>query len=341
MRFWPFGKSDREERLDFQSRVVSATAKDGKQLRGKLTVHFVEPELAEAADPMADEAARALRDLFESAPDAHEVVADEGELGRLCLGGLRSASKVRSIDVVAVHVIGEEPHAPATRRPVSSSAPPPHAPAPSRRSSSSQMLAVRDSRLIPEGASAEAAGFAIVPLLRDASTRVTVGMLRAYDLLFVRQVELGADDFSELVPVSTAAPGRFATERKDELERWDEKLGADKMSELSGEAAAIVCYFLHNSLEQTGIDSKIAIAVLESAAHSAFPDGHPLADLPRYLAVASNPTDALASRAIAALGVDNGQLNTFAVMLAPILASLQEDFGFTATQIQLSGVRSA
>lgn len=339
MRFWPFGKSDQDdERVEFQSRVVVGTAKDEKKLRGKVTVHLLQPEPQAVADALADEAAAALRVVFEAAADAHEIVADEGELGRLCFGGLRSTSKVRGVDVVAVHVVGEEPHGPMTRRPPSSAPPP--MPVPSRRSSSSQMLAVRDSRLIPEGGTAASAGSALVPLLRDAATRVTVGLLRAYDLLVVRRVEVGSgDDYSELVPVSTAAPGRFATERKGELERWEDKLGDEKLRELAGEAHAVVCFFLHQSLEQAGVEAKLAIAVLESAAHSAFPESGPLAELPRYLAVAQNPTDAIAARALSTLGAESELLNSFAVMLAPILASLQEDFSFTANQVKLARLR--
>jgi hypothetical protein len=213
--------------------------------------------------------------------------------------------------------------------------------APPRRSSSSQMLAVRDSRLIPEGASVAVAAHALVPLLRDAATRVLIGALRACDLVIFRGVRLdksASDDLADLVPLSTAAPGRFADERRSELSRWDERLGKEKLDALRTEASAIVCYFLHTSLGQNGVEMKTSTALLEEAARRAFPEEGPLASLPHYLGSSQDPTDALASKVLSLLEEAGDALSSLTVMLAPVLASLQEDFAFTSRQIKISGV---
>lgn len=203
------------------------------------------------------------------------------------------------------------------------------------------MLAVRDSRLIPEGASVAVAAHSIVPLLRDAATRVLIGALRAADLVIFRGVRLDkstSDDLTDLVPVSTAAPGRFADERKGELSRWDGRIGQEKLDALRTEASAIVCYFLHASLGQNGVDTNTATALLEESARRAFPEEGPLAALPHYLGSAQDPTDALAAKVLGLLAESNDALGSLTVMLTPVLASLQEDFAFTSRQIKISGV---
>jgi hypothetical protein len=201
------------------------------------------------------------------------------------------------------------------------------------------MLAVRDGRLIPYGANAQTAANAIVPLLRDASTRVLVGLLRACDLVIVRGVVLdaaSADDLGDLVPVSTVALGRFAEERREELVRWEEKLGRDVLDVLRTQSSAIVCFFLHTSLERAGVDRKTATALLEMAARSAFTEEAALAAMPHYFAVSGDPTDALAVKTIDAVGAEHEVLSSFTVVLTPVLASLQEDFAFTSDQIKAS-----
>jgi len=344
MRFWPFGKEKEAEAdaVEFGSRVVTGAAKDGRQARAKLTATFSSPLSQEEADRVMNQACGTLRAAFESARSADELVGAEAELAGRVIEGLTST---RSVDLVALHIVGESASEgpPPMRRPFSE---PPsagarsHTPAASRRASSSQMLAVRDSRLIPEGATPEACAAAIVPLLRDAATRVLVGILRAYDLLVVRAIDVGktsADDFGELVPVSQAAPGRFADERRSELSRWDEKLGAAKLTQLRNESSAVVCFFLHVSLERAGVTTNTAVTLLEAAAQLAFPDEGAVAAMPRYFG-SPDPAEALASRALDALATSRNTLASFALAMTPVLASLQEDFMFTATQIKLSGI---
>jgi hypothetical protein len=203
------------------------------------------------------------------------------------------------------------------------------------------MLAVRDSRLIPEGASVAVAAHALVPLLRDAATRVLIGALRACDLVIFRGVRLdksASDDLADLVPLSTAAPGRFADERRSELSRWDERLGKEKLDALRTEASAIVCYFLHTSLGQNGVEMKTSTALLEEAARRASQRrGRSRRCLTTWAARKTRPTRwrRRSSRCSRRLATPCLRLT---VMLAPVLASLQEDFAFTSRQIKISGV---
>lgn len=358
MRFWPFGKEKEPRGIEFVSRVVSSSAMDGAVLRAKVSVSFREPVSEREAEEIADDAATGLRAVFASEEQGAALVGREADIARSTATKMRPRDNVRAVDVVAFHIVTEAPSAaaagPSSIPPASSistgstsNRPSPtsnHPAAPNpRRSSSSQLLAVRDSRLIPEGANAEAAAYAIVPLLRDASTRVLVGVLRAFDLVIVRGVRLDAsspDDLGDLVPLSTAAPGHFADERRDELTRWGDKLGREKLDCLRTEASAIVCYFLHTSLHHAGVDAKTSTALLEASAHSAFAEEGPLSELPRYLGHAGDPIDALTSKVLAIVGEDPNIIGSLTVMLTPVVASLQEDFAFTSGQIKIVGVRA-
>lgn len=363
MRFWPFGSKEKEPEessdLDFASRVVTGPSQDGSVLRAKVTVHFQEPRTAGAAEPIVERASQWLRACFYASDSGQELVGTEPELGREATRELvAELPAIRSVDVVALHVLSESPtpappsvgppsviapssHPPSAASAAKPSSRPPPMQSPPRRSSSSssQMLAVRDSRLIPEGATVDAAAFAIVPLLRDAATRVLIGVLRACDLVIVRGLRLdttSADNMGELVPQSTAAAGRFAEERRDELLRWEERLGEDKVGALRTEAAAVVCYFLHTSLQQVGVETSAATALLDAAARAAFDEEGALSSMPYYLGSASDPTDALARKALLIVADDSDAFASFTVMLSPVLASLHEDFAFTSGQIKIS-----
>jgi hypothetical protein len=342
MRFWPFGGDKDAGGVEFASRVVTGRASDESTLRAKITVTFEKAIPRERADEITDGAATTLRELFEAAKRGSDLLDTEASLGTSVfetLGGKLGGKGVRGVEVVALHVVGEAAQAPATRRPPSSHPPP----AGHRRMSSSQMLAVRDSRLIPEGASPEVAADAIVPLLRDAGTRSLVGLLRGYDLTVVRHVELDprqSGDFGELVPLSTAAPGRFAEDRAEELTRWENKLGAERMQALENEAATVSCFFLHKNLTGSGVDAKTALTILERSAAGAFEGGTPLAELPRYLQGANESALELASRALAILEADPKRAEALRAAIVPTLQSLQDDFAFVAQQIMLGGKRS-
>lgn len=339
MRFWPFG-NDKDE-VEFASRVVTATARDGATVRGKVSLHFGEPLAKGRADELADGAATLLREAFERTSSGGELLGAEVSLAAT-IHEATPDKAIRSVEVVAVHLVGDTVEPPAPRNPPSSRPPP--TPPPPRRMSSSQMFAVRDSRLIPEGATPEIVSDAIVPLLRDAKARTLIGLLRGYDLTVLRSLDLDpreSGDFGELVPQSMAAPGRFEDSRGAELARWEAKLGEPAMNALRDEAATVAAFFLHSNLAGSGLDPKLVVTVLDRAATKAFPGGAPQANLARYLQGASASSAAeLAARTLSVLKQDPRRADALAVVITPTLQSLQDDFAFVAQQIMLSGVRS-
>jgi hypothetical protein len=203
------------------------------------------------------------------------------------------------------------------------------------------MLAVRDSRLVPPGATADDAGAALAPLLKDASIRALTGVLRAYDLVVLRKVDLsGGEDVGDLVPVSTVAPGRFDLDRKAELARWEDSIGAGPVASLRGEAHALVCFMLDQSLQQAAIEDKVRIPLVMSASRAAFPGESLLDDLPPYGSV-EDPAPMVAVRVLAILteSSEAPPTQSLATALAPVLASIAADFEFTSGQVKLSHLR--
>jgi hypothetical protein len=334
MRLWPFGKSD-EELVEFVSRVVTAKTKDGSEVRGKLTLHFATPTEPKAADDVADRGAGALMSIM-GGSDAAQLLGHEEELAQRILPLVAILRPVRHAEIVALHVVGGAvSDAPQTRR--SSSAPPP-----AHRRSSSQILAVREGRLIPLGATPEIAGGSLVPLVRDAAARVLVGALRSYDLVVVRHLDLedgGNEAEAELVPMSTAAPGQFATERASEIERWREKLGDVAVAALTSEAATVVCFFLAQSLEREGIDHGAATRILENAASLSFVELAPLTDLPRYFAQPAEAAETFVTRVLGMLKAEPRAASGLVAALGPVLASVRDEFALAATQVKQANLK--
>lgn len=207
------------------------------------------------------------------------------------------------------------------------------------------MLAVRDSRLIPAGVTAEGAGLALVPLFKDAATRMLVGVLRMYDLIIVRGVSAagGEDDLAEVVPVSSVAPGLFELERRPELGRWEDALGTDPLGALRAEAQAIVCFCFWHGLQETEVEPAVGQAVLESAARSAFPQSESLELSVAYQRGREAPAGLLAVRALAALSRSEADLpaEEFHAALTSLLATIQADFTFAAEQVKIGRIRLA
>jgi len=334
MRLWPFGKGD-EESVEYVSRVVGATTKDGVELRGKLTLHFTASTPAKDADDVGDRGASALAAIM-GGTASNELLGNEAALAQRVLPLVAILRPIRSAELVALHVVGG----------VASEPPPPRrtpsAPPPAHRRSSSQILAVRDGRLFPLGATPEIAGGGLVPLLRDSAARVLVGTLRAYDLVVVRALDVeddGALSQGSFIPVSTAAPGKFAEERAGEIERWRERLGDLSLAALTGEAATVVCFFLGRCLESESVDTNVATRIVSSAAPLSFAELTPLADLPRYLVSPSDATLAYVTRVLAIVGADARAASGLVTALAPVLSSVQEEFFLAAGQVKLSNLK--
>lgn len=345
MRFWPFGKEEEAAaEIEYVSRVVAAKAKDDVLVRAKLHLVFESPVPEQHAERIAEAAQANLRLHFEASMSA-DLLGEEARAGAIVIGALGASERVRSADVVAIHVVGGSEPPRRARMPSAPFLAPAASGPKTRRPSSTQMLAVRDSRLIPAGVTAEGAGLALVPLFKDAATRMLVGVLRMYDLIIVRGVSAagGEDDLAEVVPVSSVAPGLFELERRPELGRWEDALGTDPLGALRAEAQAIVCFCFWHGLQETEVEPAVGQAVLESAARSAFPQSESLELSVAYQRGREAPAGLLAVRALAALSRSEADLpaEEFHAALTSLLATIQADFTFAAEQVKIGRIRLA
>jgi hypothetical protein len=305
-------------------------------VRAKLSLHFEGPVPQAEADEQADIYASRLKQRFDEAETGAELLGTEQELSNE-LGGPRASATaaIRGVEVVALHLVGVNSAPPPPRR---RSTPPPSLATGRRSGSSSQMLAVRGDILVQPGASPEAAGLSLAPLLRDVKTRVLIGILRNYDLVALRRVEPDEEMLNAMVPQSTAALGRFAESRADELDKWEAALGKGAMRELRREAAAIACLHFERALAHQSVAPDIAEAVLAQAAAGGLESGLPLERMQRY---ASHGEDAIALELASTLSQVLAELSdpaAFARAMVPVLVSLEADFVFAASQVKVSVV---
>jgi hypothetical protein len=334
MRLWPFGSDDDDASgVDTVSRVVSGRARDGAVVRAKLTLHFEAPVPQAEADEQADAYAARLKQRFDETDAGSTLIGAEATLSSE-LGGPRASATaaIRSVEVVAVHLVGAGSMPPPSRR---RSTPPPSMALGRRSNSSSQMLAVRGDILVRPGSTAEQAGRALAPLLRDVKTRVLIGILRNYDLLALRRVEPDDEMLDAMVPQSTAALGRFAESRADELDKWDAALGDDVMLALRKQAAAVTALHFQRALSNQSVDPDVAAEVLEHAANQAFVTGMPTDQMRSY---AGLDEEALAVAVTGQLSERLRELEDqagFARAMLPLLAALDADFVFAASQVKI------
>jgi hypothetical protein len=343
MRFWPFGKDEEAPaEIEYVSRVVAAKAKDGAVVRAKLHLVFESPVPEQHAERIVEAAQTNLRLHFEASASA-DLLGEEARAGAIVIGALGASERVRSADVVAIHVVGGSEPPRRARMPSAPFLAPAGAGPQTRRPSSTQMLAVRDSRLIPAGVTAEGAGLALVPLFKDAAIRMLVGVLRMYDLIIVRGVSAagGENDLAEVVPVSSVAPGLFEFERRPELSRWEDVLGTNPLAALRAEAQALVCFCLWHGLQETEVEKALGQAVLESAARAAFPQSDALDLSAAYQAGREAPAGLLAVRALVVLSPSKTDLpaEEFQAALSSLLATIQADFTFAAEQVKIGRIR--
>ncbi len=336
MRLWPFGSDDDSSDVESISRVVAGRPRDGATVRAKLSLHFEGPVPQSEADEQADIYATRLKQRFEEAATGAELLGAEPELSSE-LGGPRASATaaIRGVEVVALHLVGVNSAPPPPRR---RSTPPPSLAMGRRSGSSSQMLAVRGDILVQPGATPESAGLSLAPLLRDVKTRVLIGILRNYDLVVLRRVEPDEEMLNAMVPQSTAALGRFAESRAEELDKWQSALGPSAMRHLRREAAAIACLYFERALEHQAVDPTIAEAVLAQAAAQGLESGLPVERMRRY---ASHGEDAIALELASSLAQELTELSdhdAFARAMVPVLVSLEADFVFAASQVKISVV---
>jgi hypothetical protein len=105
MGLWSFGK---DSEIGFMTRVVSAVAADGVRLRGKLTLHFRGPRPRGAAEAAADTCAVIAAELIAQAHDHRRLLGDETALvDRIRKVLPEEFPPCRSIELLALHVVGE------------------------------------------------------------------------------------------------------------------------------------------------------------------------------------------------------------------------------------------
>lgn len=226
MGFWPFGRDPAT--IEMVSRVITAAAQNGFRVRGKLTIHFAEPQRQADADLAGDRAAALAVALLREAPDHGKVIGAEAQLSMELFARYPiDLPRARGVEIAALHVVGDPalsdelrrasstsgsipavalgsntPPPPSVRPPsnppirrsapppsVSPSGPPSTAPGAIRRRGSSQIRSIQ-SLLMPPGTPPAAMGQFIAPLVRDSAARVLIGFLRAHDLIAVRGVSI-------------------------------------------------------------------------------------------------------------------------------------------------------
>ncbi|WP_437721714.1 hypothetical protein [Sorangium sp. So ce861] len=115
---------------------------------------------------------------------------------------------------------------------------------------------------------------ALAPLLRDASTRLLLGCLRAHDLIIVRRVAIdpgAAEQMAALLPVSEAPPGEFEASRAAELSRWHAALGSPVISQLRAESCTISAQKARMALSTAAIPPGLVGELVDALCRTAFP----------------------------------------------------------------------
>jgi hypothetical protein len=344
MGFWPFG---RDNDVEMASRVITAMTKNGFRVRGKLTIHFADQVTQEAADKAAAECAEVAEGMLREAESHETLIGSEPEVSGMLLARYpMSAAAARSLEVAALHVVGDPALSGALRRassgsmqavrpsPSATSSPlpkPPSAPPPAmpRRRASSQMRAIRITPL-PAAASPAQAAALLAPIAHDAATRLLIGFLRAHDLIGVRNVEMDAASVDMLIPQSEAAPGGYEASRSDELARWQTALGAGSLRALRREAHLLACYMAEQALLRAGIPRDSADLVLVEVVTINIGDAEARAELGRF--PDQLPPDFSADVVSAFRLIVRGPENPAAMSaaLAPLVGQVDEDLTVAA-----------
>ncbi|MRG98120.1 hypothetical protein [Polyangium spumosum] len=103
--------------VELVSRVVTAKTKNDRRVRGKLTLHFAEAQTQGSADDAADRAATLVEELLWEALDHEQVIGAEAELAAaLRLRLPPRFPTIRSIDIAALHLVGDPGTSAALRR---------------------------------------------------------------------------------------------------------------------------------------------------------------------------------------------------------------------------------
>lgn len=127
MSFWPFGRDPAE--IEIATRVITAATQNGYTLRGKLTIHFAEPQRQADADLAADRCALVASMLLREAQSHERVIGAEASVGAALLARYpEGVARPRLVEVAALHVVGDPALSDELRRASSGNPPAIHTP---------------------------------------------------------------------------------------------------------------------------------------------------------------------------------------------------------------------
>ncbi|WP_437935190.1 hypothetical protein [Sorangium sp. So ce341] len=166
---------------------------------------------------------------------------------------------------------------------------------------------------------------ALAPLLRDASTRLLLGCLRAHDLIIVRRVAIdpgAAEQMAALLPVSEAPPGELEASRAAELSRWHAVLGSPVISQLRAESCTISAQKARMALSTAAIPPGLVGELVDALCRTAFP-GFALssAHIDRYV---EHDLSELAAESVARI-LRHPNSKQLRLALGPLLEAVQTD----------------
>jgi hypothetical protein len=166
---------------------------------------------------------------------------------------------------------------------------------------------------------------ALAPLLRDASTRLLLGCLRAHDLIIVRRVAIdpgAAEQRATLLPVSEAPPGELEASRAAELARWHAVLGSPVISQLRAESCTISAQKARMALSTAAIPPGLVGELVDALCRTAFP-GFALssAHIDRYV---EHDLSELAAESVARI-LRHPNSKQLRLALGPLLEAVQTD----------------
>jgi hypothetical protein len=118
MGFWDW--ANEPATVELASRIVTARARDLVTVRGKLIVHFREPQKQAAADAAADACAELAARIMRDAPNHVELIGGETTVISELVARLPPDLPLpRTVELHSLHVVGSSASSPAMRRPSS------------------------------------------------------------------------------------------------------------------------------------------------------------------------------------------------------------------------------
>jgi len=103
--------------VELVSRVVTAKTRSERRVRGKLTLHFAKAQTQSDADQAVDRCAAITEEILGEADDHEQLIGAEADIvAAIRLRLPPSVPPIRSIDLAALHVVGDPGTSAALRR---------------------------------------------------------------------------------------------------------------------------------------------------------------------------------------------------------------------------------